>query len=295
MRKCNITTKMFLLFTIILFSSCKNKMSSYKVSVLTPQEMRDYFSIDSNKIRISGHRGGMRKGIPENSIAAMELTLQTTPAFFEIDPRLTKDSVIVLMHDETLERTTTGVGLVSDYTYDELQQFRLKDRWGEVTAYKIPTLKEVIEWARGKTILNLDRKTVPLEMTVNLLKQLNACHVMVTVHSAEQALYYYKHNPEIMFSAFIRTMDEFEAYEKSGIPWDHFIAYVGREMNPERFELYRLLRERGVCCMISLAPTADKIEDMSKRTEAYREAIGMKSDIIETDFPHELVDVLENR
>lgn len=45
---------------------------------------------------ISGHRGGRGKGYPENSMETFENTLSYTPATFEIDPRLTKDSVIVL-------------------------------------------------------------------------------------------------------------------------------------------------------------------------------------------------------
>ena len=58
---------------------------------------------------ISGHRGGRGKGYPENSMETFENTLSYTPATFEIDPRLTKDSVIVLFHDDTLERTIHDV------------------------------------------------------------------------------------------------------------------------------------------------------------------------------------------
>lgn len=47
-------------------------------------------------------------GYAENCIEGLENVLTQMPAFFEIDPRLTKDSVIVLMHDATLDRTTTG-------------------------------------------------------------------------------------------------------------------------------------------------------------------------------------------
>jgi len=79
--------------------------------------LHEYFSYLGNDVPlISGHRGGTTKGFPENCIAAFENTLRYTPAFFEIDPRLTKDSVIVLMHDPTLERTTNGSGKVSDFT-----------------------------------------------------------------------------------------------------------------------------------------------------------------------------------
>ena len=88
---------------------------------------------------ISGHRGGRGKGYPENSMETFENTLSYTPATFEIDPRLTKDSVIVLFHDDTLERTSNGTGKVSDYTWEELQNFRLKDPEGNITNYRIPT------------------------------------------------------------------------------------------------------------------------------------------------------------
>ena len=59
-------------------------------------------------IVISGHRGGMISGYPENCIESFEKTLTMMPSFFEIDPRLTRDSVIVLMHDATIDRTTNG-------------------------------------------------------------------------------------------------------------------------------------------------------------------------------------------
>lgn len=113
----------------------------------------------------------MLPGYPENSIEGCEKTLSFMHSFFEIDPRLTKDSVIVLMHDATLERTSNGTGKVSDYTYEELQQFNLKDRQGNLTPYKIPTLIEMLEWGKGKTVFNLDNKQVPWEIYSRLLNE----------------------------------------------------------------------------------------------------------------------------
>src|SRR5690625_7465837 len=105
------------------------------------------------------------EGYPKNIFEEMENTLHHTHAFFEVEPRITKDGVIVLMHDVTLDRTTNGTGKVSDYTFEELKELRLVDHLGNETPYRIPSLAEVIEWARGKTIINLDKKDVPLEMT----------------------------------------------------------------------------------------------------------------------------------
>ena len=105
---------------------------------------------------VSGHRGGYEEGYAEICIVGLENVLTLMPAFFEIDPRLTKDSVIVLMHDATLDRTTTGKGKIKDYTWEELQSLRLKDHSGKVTDCRIPTLEEVIVWSKGKTIFYFD-------------------------------------------------------------------------------------------------------------------------------------------
>ena len=108
------------------------------------EELQAYFTYSPDRDIVgSGHRGGMMPGYPENCIESCEKTLSMMPTFFEIDFSFTKDSVMVLMHDLTIDRTTDGKGRVADYTYEELQRFRLVDRDGNVTDYRIPTLAEV--------------------------------------------------------------------------------------------------------------------------------------------------------
>src|SRR5690606_5968659 len=118
--------------------------------------------------------------------------LSQMPAVFEIDPSLTRDSVIVVFHDATLDRTTNGTGKVSAYTWAELQKLRLKNAKGVLTEHKIHTLAEVLEWARGKTALVLDKKNVPLEMIAATIREHNAnSYVMNMLRSTEDALFYY--------------------------------------------------------------------------------------------------------
>lgn len=259
------------------------------LNIRSTQDLHRFFKYTGKDIPlISGHRGGTTKGYPENCIPTFQNTLRHTPAFFEIDPRLTKDSIIVLMHDATLDRTTTGTGKVSDYTWEELKQLKLKDGEGNVTEYGIPTLDEVIKWSKGKTIINLDKKDVPLAMTMQKLKQHKAAaHVMLTVHTADQAKYYYDNIPGVMFSAFVRTQKELETYEKAGIPWSRIMAYIGPTNKPENKEMYDLLHARGVMCMISAAPTYDKLPDPAARQKAYQEIIRAGADVIESDLPIE--------
>ncbi|HWB92920.1 MAG TPA: glycerophosphodiester phosphodiesterase family protein [Puia sp.] len=259
----------------------------------TVAEFQSYFHyVPGHKPIISGHRGGTTTGYPENCIATCENTLRHTPAFFEIDPRLTKDSVIVVMHDATLDRTTTGTGKVSDYTYAQLQQFRLKDPQGHVTGFKIPTLKEMLLWSKGKTVLNLDHKDVPLEMTAKLLKECGNEMVMLTVHNAQQAKFYVDDDPDHMLSAWVLDRKAFDELAKAGIPWKNLIAYIGPTNKPENKQLFDLLHARGVMCMISAASSYDKLGNPAERDAHYRETFARGADILESDLPIEVAAAL---
>lgn len=244
---------------------------------------------------VSGHRGGREAGYPENSIEGFQRALAQMPAFFEIDPRLTKDSVIVLMHDATLDRTTDATGSLSDYTLAELQSVRLKDYEGNITSAKIPTLEEVIKWSKGKTIVNLDKKDVPLHMIVELIKKHKAeKHVMLTVHTGAQARYYSDRLPGIMLSVFARNDKEFEDIVISGVPWENMIAYVGQTIDDSNRHIVEQLRAKGVRCMVSYAPTLDRLKTAGERKFAYKEAIRTNPDIIESDYPVEVWKVLRD-
>ncbi|MRS64732.1 glycerophosphodiester phosphodiesterase family protein [Larkinella terrae] len=289
-----ISLPVFLLLTFTLKLQAQQPLQV--LAIKTPKELHSFFRWTGKDIPIiSGHRGGMVKGFPENSMATFENTLKHTPAFFEIDPRLTKDSVIVILHDATLERTTTGTGNLSDYTWAELKKLRLKDAEGNVTEHRIPTLAEAIEWARGKTILNLDKKDVPFPMIAAIIREHKAdAFVMLTVHTAEEALYYYKGNKNQMFSAFVKTPQAMKEYEKAGIPWTQLIAYIGPDIKPENQEMYKLLNAKGVMCMISAAPTFDKLKTAEERAAAYRAVFKDGASILESDLPIETAEAIQS-
>jgi len=286
--------KGILLLLLFSASSVNAQKKINTIKLKTAKDLHAFFKFTGNdQMIIAGHRGGMVKGFPENSIATFENTLKHTPAFFEIDPRLTKDSVMVLMHDATLDRTTTGKGKLSDYTFAELKQFKLKDAEGNVTKYGIPTLSEVIEWARGKTILNLDHKDVPLHMTAAVLKKHKAdSFVIMTVHSPSEAEFYLKENPNSTFSSFIKNRKDFEGYEKAGIPFTQMIAYIGPTVKPENRELYELLNKKGTMCMISAASSYDKLISPEERKAAYISILKDGASILESDYPIEAAEAI---
>lgn len=282
-----------LLFLIVGPQSYAQEQSLHRLDFKSPKQLHRFFSYKKGKVIISGHRGTVERGLTENSIEGMEVVLRHAPAFFEIDPRLTKDGVVVLMHDATLDRTTTGTGRLSDYTWEEVKQLRLKDRDGNATGYRIPTLDDAIEWARGKTVLNLDHKDLPLEQTAEIIRKHNAySFVMVTVHSPEEARFYLDQNSEQMLSAHILSTEKFQEYKAAGIPFNRMIAYIGPKIKPENQELYRLLHAEGVMCMISAAPTYDKLETKEARAEAYRAVFADGASILESDLPIEVAEAI---
>src|SRR4029079_6903356 len=97
----------------------------FRIDAKTPQGLMELLKYTGEPLPlVSGHRGGAAVGFPENCLAAFEHTLQKTFALLEVDPRYTKDGQIVIHHDPSLERTTTGKGRVVDHTLAELKQLK---------------------------------------------------------------------------------------------------------------------------------------------------------------------------
>lgn len=111
----------------------------------------------SQYVVVVSHRGDWRN-YPENSIPAIESVIRMGVDMMELDLKMTKDSVLVLCHDWTLDRTTTGHGPVSDYTYEELLQFDLKRGHGiAIPGLKIPTLRQALEVCKDRITVNVDQ------------------------------------------------------------------------------------------------------------------------------------------
>lgn len=107
----------------------------------------------------AAHRGGALLWA-ENSLLAFRNALALGADFLELDVHLTRDGEVVVIHDATLERTTTGAGPVRERTLAELGAVRLKDRAGTVLEERIPTLDQVVALAAaGKRQMLLEIKT----------------------------------------------------------------------------------------------------------------------------------------
>ncbi len=112
---------------------------------------------------VIGHRGAMGYR-PENTMPSFEHALALGADCVEFDVHLTRDGVPVVIHDDTVERTTNGQGLVRDHTLSELQRLEAGTWFGpEYAGARIPTLDEVLEWARlSGMVVDVEIKNAPI-------------------------------------------------------------------------------------------------------------------------------------
>ncbi len=106
------------------------------------------------------HRGASGD-YPENTLLAFEEGIKCGASGIELDVHKTKDNKIVVIHDEDIERTFKGKGLVKDFTLNELKEFNTrKELFKNFKTSKIPTLEEVLNLIKNSNvILNIELKT----------------------------------------------------------------------------------------------------------------------------------------
>ena len=118
--------------------------------------VRELHDPHSDYVVVVAHRGDWRN-YPENSLPAIESVIRMGVDVVELDVKMTKDSVLVLCHDQTIDRTTTGSGNIRDYTYEELLAFDLKRGHGiAIPGMKIPTLRQALEVCKDRIVVNVD-------------------------------------------------------------------------------------------------------------------------------------------
>ena len=264
----------------------------HRIDPQTPAGLQELFRrTDEPLPLVSGHRGGPQQGFPENCIATFENTLRQSFAIMECDPRYTKDGAIVLMHDPNLERTTTGRGPVAAATLAELKQLKLKDPEGGVTEFRIPTLDEALKWARGRTILVLDQKDVPVAARVKAIEAHHAeAYAMLIVGSFEDARACHAMNTNLMMEVMIPTREKAAEFDKTGVPWRNIVAFVGHTP-PHDPKLYEWIHGKGASCIVGSSRNLDRrfldkeVADLGLLEQDYRTLLLWGADLIETDLP----------
>jgi glycerophosphoryl diester phosphodiesterase len=278
-------------FLIVAGFKVAGKFNTFKLR--NPKDVKEFFKYTADEVPfISSHRGGSRKDYPENCIATFEHTLQNTHSMIEFDPHYTKDSVLVVMHDPTLNRTSNGEGKIADHTMAEIKTYRLKDETGAVTDYPIPTLDEVLEWGKGKTIMVMDMKEVSVEARVHEIEKNHAeASTIVMAYTIADAQKCYKMDKNINMEVMLNSVDKVKEFDNSGVPWANVFVFVSQKPVTDR-AVFDEIHKRGAMAMEGTAFSYDadykkgtiKLDELNND---YKGIFASGADIIEVNLSME--------
>ena len=155
---------------VMLVCSCAEQQPQY--ANRAEKILAEINDPNSDYVVVISHRGDWRN-YPENSIPAIESVIRMGVDMMELDVKMTKDSVLVLMHDQTINRMTNGKGLVKDFTYDSLMTFKLKRAHNVTTdSLRIPTLREALLCCKDRILVNVDHAYPYYKEIVELTEEL---------------------------------------------------------------------------------------------------------------------------
>lgn len=285
------------LSAVLQFSHSQTRIDSLITELKNP---------DSRRVLVVAHRGDWRNA-PENSLQAFRNCIDNGVDMIELDLKKSKDGHLIVMHDRTIDRTTSGDGKPEDYTLDELKQFRLRNGLGRITPHQVPTLEEVLILSKGKILINIDKGYDYFSDVYELLQKTGTIH-QVVIKSGHPLAKVKAENEDVLNEVFympIISIDRPDAKER--IREFLTIKPVAIECNfetvtPEALSALKFISENN--CKIwlnSLWPSLnagyddDTAVEQNKKEETWGWLIQQGATIIQTDRPYELIAYLKSK
>lgn len=283
-------SRISIFIALLLVFSCKGK-SNERNEIITKEEKKSalietFKYTKGNEPIISVHRGGVGlANYPENCLETIKYVNDSISAVFEIDVAKTKDDVLVLMHDNTLERTTTGTDRLDRYTYQELQTFNLVDDFGTETNFKIPKFTDVLAWAKANNaILTIDiKRSVDVAVVIEAIREQQAEDISVIItYDVKQAVRAHELAPDLVLSVSARNQEELNWLLETDIPTQNMLAFTGTRLSDAK--LYENLHALGIQTILGT------LGNLDKQAEARGDSLYLKwgelgIDVFATDRP----------
>lgn len=282
-----MTKSILLVMLTFLLVNCQTERNQ-EISSRFKTIMAD--SNASNPV-IMAHRGRLSESVPENSMLSFEEIHQfSKDLLVEFDVRMTADSVYVLLHDETLDRTTTGTGLLKDVTFEELKAIRLLNITGDSTDLGIPTFKDALTWAKGKNFIVIDAKPgCSIEFIATMVGEMNLeNNSMVVCYSLKDAVEYQNINPNLILAVGFNSKEDLESIENSELLLSNVVALTPTSLQDESF--YNQIEKMGVPVAYGTYSTLD--EKPFDSVKAIYQQHAAEFDIITTDRSKQVYDFL---
>lgn len=252
-------------------------------------EQETSLSLTKGKFHIAAHRGGYeneyKDKAPENSIANIQNAINHGFEIYESDIRRTLDGAFVIMHDPTIDRTTTGRGKVKELLSENLRKFRLTYYNGEVSNESIPFFGDFISKGKGKIIFKFDYKA-DLVYLKDLIKELQLLKLQKSVILRfrykkkivdELENYDLNETPHILFR--VKTLSEFEELKSTFNP--RMVSIIEKEnFNQEHLQIIQRASKENI--LIEAHTFHDKKKN---REEFWEEQIKLPITIFHTSKP----------
>jgi glycerophosphoryl diester phosphodiesterase len=195
---------------------------------------------------VAAHRGQPDPSAAENAMSSFTASFASGVPFLEIDVATTRDGVMVLMHDDTLDRTTTGKGPVISRTWAEIRALRLKRPDGAVLDERVPLFVDVLRWGRkiGAHFEVDVKKTTKWTDVVDAVRAAGMDpQVVVVTYNLADARTVHELNPRLMISVTLGKGEDLETLRRA-VTADRVMEWVG-EQQPDAGAL-SVLRDAGI-------------------------------------------------
>jgi glycerophosphoryl diester phosphodiesterase len=257
-------------------------------SQLTTDELRrNLLKSSSGSVMVAAHRGAHAK-FPENSVGAIKEAIRLKVDIVEIDVKVSKDGVPFLMHDRTMDRTTTGKGDPELFTWEELQQFNIVDK-GKRTSLKIPSLEEVLNVASGKILVDLDLKTDKLTDIIRIVRKTKTDDICIFFDSDYEALSFVrKTDNDFLLMPRAHSIMEIDS---AITVFDPPVVHIDFDCYTE--ESATLIKQSFSRIWINALGEPDGDFRSGKTKRSLKKLLAFGADIIQTDEPELLLKILE--
>ena len=273
-----------IILNLTIFYSCNPTTNQVKDASINSSDEITFKYSTKNKNYVSAHRGG--SGItnyPENCIETFDYLHKKGIQIFEIDVSETKDQHLVLMHDNSLKRTSTGRQDVNQINLNQIKEYFLVDDFGQQTSYKIPTFAEALNWGKDKPIYFMVdiKKGVDYAAIVSTINQANMQNKVVLVtYTVGQAKKLNRIAPNMLLSVSMRNEREFNEMMNSDIPTDKMVAFTGTRRNDK--SLFDKIHEKDILVIFGTLGNLDK-SAAAKGNQLYKDLEKDGVDIFATD------------